>query len=357
MITSMLKSYFRKSGIRLSLVMVLVIAFITGGNGLAQTAKADTLNIYSSRSPQLIQPLLDAYTAKTGMNFKVLHLSDGMAQRLKAEGENTPADIVLTVDISRLSEIDDLGVLAAVDSPLLRANIPAKWRDTDHHWFGLSTRARVAVISTERVDANALKRVEDLAKPEWRGRICTRKGSHPYNRALLASLVAHNGPEAAQEWTKGLVANMARKPQGNDRAQANAIHAGLCDIALMNTYYYGLMKFNLKNTEQQEWAKSVKILFLNQGDGDRGQHVNITGAGILASSEKYDAAVTFLEWLSEPAAQRIYASTNYEYPVNPSVEADDEIASWGAFRPDDLPVQSLAEHAAMAQRIINITGW
>ncbi|MGB2166601.1 MAG: extracellular solute-binding protein, partial [Candidatus Puniceispirillales bacterium] len=151
--------------------------------------------------------------------------------------------------------------------------------------------------------------------------------------------------------------NMARKPQGNDRAQANAIHAGLCDIALMNTYYYGLMKFNLKNTEQQEWAKSVKILFLNQGDGDRGQHVNITGAGILASSEKYDAAVTFLEWLSEPAAQRIYASTNYEYPVNPSVEADDEIASWGAFRPDDLPVQSLAEHAAMAQRIINITGW
>ena len=357
MITSMLISYFRKSGIRLSLVMVLVIAFITGGNGLAQTAKADTLNIYSSRTPQLIQPLLDAYTAKTGMNFKVLHLSDGMAQRLKAEGENTPADIVLTVDISRLSEIDDLGVLAAVDSPLLRANIPAKWRDKDHHWFGLSTRARVAVVSTERVDANALKRVEDLAKPEWRGRICTRKGSHPYNRALLASLVAHNGPEAAQEWTKGLVANMARKPQGNDRAQANAIHAGLCDIALMNTYYYGLMKFNLKNTEQQEWAKSVKILFLNQGDGDRGQHVNITGAGILASSEKYDAAVTFLEWLSEPAAQRIYASTNYEYPVNPSVEADDEIASWGAFRPDDLPVQSLAEHAAMAQRIINITGW
>ncbi|MGB2436648.1 MAG: extracellular solute-binding protein, partial [Candidatus Puniceispirillales bacterium] len=220
-----------------------------------------------------------------------------------------------------------------------------------------STRARVAVISTERVDANALKRVEDLADPRWRGRICTRKGSHPYNRALLASLVAHNGPEAAQEWAKGLVANMARKPQGNDRAQANAIHAGLCDIALMNTYYYGLMKFNLKNTEQQEWAKSVKILFLNQGDGDRGQHVNITGAGILASSEKYDAAVTFLEWLSEPVAQRIYASTNYEYPVNPLVEADDEITSWGAFRPDDLPVQSLAEHAAMAQRIINITGW
>ena len=157
---------------------------------------------------------------------------------MKAEGENTPADIVLTVDISRLSEIDDLGALAAVNSPLLRAT---SWPNGGIRIItGLIIDAgAVAVVSTERVDANALKRVEDLAKPEWRGRICTRKGSHPYNRALLASLVAHNGPEAAQEWTKGLVANMARKPQGNDRAQANAIHAGLCDIALMNTYYYG----------------------------------------------------------------------------------------------------------------------
>ncbi len=193
MMTSMIASCFGKSGRRSYMIMALVTALITCGNGLVKTAKADTLNIYSSRSPQLIQPLLDAYTDKTGTSFKVLHLSDGMAQRLKAEGDNTPADIVLTVDISRLSEIDDLGVLAAVDSPLLRANIPAKWRDTDHQWFGLSTRARVAVISTERVDANALKRIEDLADQRWRGRICSRKGSHPYNRALLASLVAHMG--------------------------------------------------------------------------------------------------------------------------------------------------------------------
>jgi iron(III) transport system substrate-binding protein len=342
---------------RVCIILILSMVFLIVGTGLIRTAKAETLNIYSSRNPQLIQPLLDAYTDETGISFKVLHLSNGMAQRLEAEADNTPADIVLTTDISRLSELDKLHIFTAVDSSILTANIPAKWRDEDHHWFGLSLRARVAVVSADRVDPDALNRIEDLADSRWQGRICTRKGSHPYNRALLASIIAHNGAEAAQEWAEGLVANLARKPQGNDRAQARAIHAGLCDVALMNTYYYGLMKFNLNKTEQQEWAKSIRIVFLNQDEGDRGQHVNITGAAILESSEKYDEAVAFLEWLSEPDAQRIYASTNYEYPVNPNVAPDAEIASWGTFRPDDLSVQELAKHAPMAQRIINITGW
>ena len=347
----------RLSVSRLCVILILSAAFLIAGAGLIRTAKAETLNIYSSRNPQLIQPLLDAYTDETGISFKVLHLSDGMAQRLEAEAYNTPADMVLTTDISRLSELDKLHIFTAVDSSILTTNIPAKWRDEDHHWFGLSVRARVAVVSADRVDPDELKQIEDLADSRWRGRICTRKGSHPYNRALLASIIAHNGAEAAQEWAEGLVANLARKPQGNDRAQARAIHAGLCDVALMNTYYYGLMKFNLKKTEQQEWAKSIRIVFLNQGDDDHGQHVNITGAAILESSEKYDEAVAFLEWLSQPEAQRVYASTNYEYPVNPNVAQDAEIASWGTFRADDLSVQELAKHAPMAQRIINITGW
>ena len=346
---------------RLSCLFMVMLTFLglglTGFNPAAKAAQADVLNIYSARTPQLIQPLLDAYTQETGVEFKVLHLSKGMAQRLAAEGDNTPADIVLTVDISRLAELDEMGIFAAVDSPVLKQNIPAKWRDPDAHWFGLSTRARVAVISAERVNPDELKRIEDLADDRWHGRVCTRKGSHPYNRALLASLIAHNGEAAAQDWAAALVANMARKPQGNDRAQASAIHAGLCDVALMNTYYYGLMKYNVKKTEQQEWAKSLRIVFLNQGAGDRGQHVNITGAGILASSDKYDMAVAFLEWLSEPTAQQIYTSTNYEYPVNPTVAHDAEMTSGGTFRADELPVQSLSDHAPTAQRIINITGW
>ena len=342
------------------LVMVTVTVLGLGMSEvslIAKAAQAEVLNIYSARTAQLIEPLLDAYTQETGVEFKILHLSKGMAQRLAAEGDDTPADIVLTVDISRLAELDEMDIFAAVDSPVLTKNIPAKWRDPDAHWFGLSTRARVAVISAERVHPDELKRIEDLADERWEGRVCTRKGSHPYNRALLASLIAHNGEAAAQDWAAALVANMARKPQGNDRAQASAIHAGLCDVALMNTYYYGLMKYNLKKTEQQQWVKSLRIVFLNQGDGDHGQHVNITGAGIVASTDKYDTAVAFLEWLSEPTAQQIYSSTNYEYPVNPTVAHDAEMTSWGAFRADELPVQSLSEHAPTAQRIINITGW
>ncbi|MDA8675896.1 extracellular solute-binding protein [Alphaproteobacteria bacterium] len=347
----------RLSVSRLCVILILSAAFLIAGAGLIRTAKAETLNIYSYRSPQLLQPLLDAYTDETGVSFRVLQLKKGMAQRLEAEGENTEADIALTVDISRLSELDNLGLLAAVDSKILNKNIPEHLRDPDSKWFALSTRARVAVVSVDRVDTSKLKRIEDLADKHWQGRVCTRKGSHAYNRSLLASIIAHNGQASAQEWAAALVANMSRKPQGNDRAQANAIYSGQCDVALMNTYYYGLMSNNMDKIEQQEWAKATRIVFLNQGDGDRGQHVNISGAGILETSKNYDAAVAFLEWLSEPKAQRIYSSTNYEYPVNPAVEPDDEIKSWGSFRADSLFVEDLSDAAPAAQRIINIVGW
>ncbi len=336
--------------------VILLTAWL-GLIGSYGTASATEINIYSSRSPELVQPVLDAYTKETGVTFNILYLAKGMAQRLEAEGDASPADVILTVDIARLSELDKLHIFAAVDSPVLRTNIPAKWRDEDHHWFGLTTRARVAVVSVDRVKAEELTRLEDLADPKWQGRICTRAGSHPYNRALLASLVAHLGEDVATEWAKGLVANLARKPQGNDRAQASAIFAGRCDVALMNTYYYGLMKHNLEKTEQQDWAKAVRIVFLNQGEGDRGQHVNITGAGILDSSEKYDESVAFLEWLSGPQGQSIYSRINYEYPVNPQITPDAEITSWGRFRADDLPITEIADHAETAQRIINKTGW
>jgi iron(III) transport system substrate-binding protein len=337
--------------------LILLLSVVVGLIGSSATAGATEINIYSSRSPELVQPVLDAYSAETGVSFNVLYLAKGMAQRLAAEREASPADIVLTVDISRLSELDEMGVFAKLNSPVLMANIPAKWRDDDDQWIGLTTRARVAVISIDRVDASKLTRLEDLTDEHWKGRICTRMGSHPYNRALLASMVAHLGEEAALEWATGLVANMARKPQGNDRAQASAIYAGRCDVALMNTYYYGLMANNLEKTEQQDWAKATRIVFLNQGDGDRGQHVNISGAGILKSSQNYEASVQFLEWLSGPKGQSIYSSINYEYPVNPAVIPDAEIRSWGHFRADDLPITDIARHAPTAQRIINKTGW
>ena len=321
----------------------------------ATASAAAELNIYSYRTPQLLQPFLDAYSEKTGVGFNVVHAPKGLIERLRSEGDSSPADIVVAVNVSRLVRLADFGLLTPLDSPVINGRIPPHLRDTQNRWTALSTRARVAAISRERVSPGAIKRIEDLVKPEWKGRICTRKGSHVYNRALLASLVAHLGEAGAEEWVTGLVANLARRPQGNDRAQAKAIFAGECDVALINTYYYGKMKFNDKDPEQRKWADAVQLVFLNQDD--RGQHVNITGAGIVKSSRNKAEALRFIEWLSDTQAQEIYASVNFEYPANPAVAPGIEVASWGSFRTDSLPVSALAENSATAQMIIDRTGW
>ena len=332
-------------------ILMTAIAACLAAPGVA----AQELNIYSYRTSQLLQPLLDAYTAETGVEFNVVHAPKGLAQRLQSEGASSPADVVLTVDVSRLVELTDLDLLAPLDSSIVKERVPAFLRDGNDRWTALSTRARVVAVSRERVAEGAIGRIEDLAGPEWRGRVCTRKGSHVYNRALLASLVHHHGEAGAEEWARGLVANLARKPQGNDRAQAKAIHAGECDVALMNTYYFGMMRFNAKNPEQREWASAIRLVFLNQED--RGQHVNISGAGIVKSSGNKAEARRFIEWLTDAAAQGIYAAVNFEYPVNPAVSPDGEVASWGAFKTDPLPIAALAENAAKAQMIIDRTGW
>lgn len=321
----------------------------------ATMAIGDELNVYSYRSPQLLKPLTDAYTEETGTKFNIVHAPKGLAQRLAAEGESSPADVVMTVDVSRIAELKDLDLLAPLNSPVLNTSVPSHLRDVDDRWTALSSRARIIATSKDRVAEGAITRIEDLADPKWAGRICTRKGSHVYNRALLASLIAHHGEAEAQQWVEGLVANLARKPQGNDRAQAKAIFAGECDIAVMNAYYYGKMKFNKKNPEQREWADAIRLVFLNQGD--RGQHVNISGAGIVKASDNAAAARKFIEWLVSDKAQQIYASLNYEFPVNPAIKPDAEVASWGEFKVDDLPISALAEHAATAQIIIDRTGW
>jgi iron(III) transport system substrate-binding protein len=216
-------------------------------------------------------------------------------------------------------------------------------------------RARIIAVSKERVGKQAITTIEDLASPKWQGRVCSRKGSHVYNRAVLASLIAHNGEEAAKNWTLGIVDNLARRPQGNDRAQAKAIYSGQCDVALMNTYYYGKMKFAKDKPEQQKWADSIEIAFFNQ-DG-RGQHVNISAAGITQGSKRKELARAFLEWVTSEEAQQIYTKVNFEYPVNPNAQLSEEVASWGTFKMDMLPMNVIADNSPQAQRIINETGW
>ena len=316
---------------------------------------AETIGIYTHRQPFLLDPILKAYTEKTGIEFQTVYAPQGLATRIQTEGENTKADIVLTVDISRIKELADTDLLAPLQSEIIQNNVPAHLRDANDKWTALSLRARIIAVSKERVGKEAITTIEELALPKWKGRVCSRKGSHVYNRALLASLIAHNGAEEAKKWVNGFVDNLARRPQGNDRAQAKAIFTGQCDVVLMNTYYFGKMKFSKEQPEQKEWADSMEIAFFNQ-EG-RGQHMNISASGILKGSKKKQLAREFLEWLTSKEAQFIYTEINFEYPVNPDSDSSEEVASWGSFKMDDLPMHIIADKSPLAQRIINETGW
>lgn len=305
----------------------------------ALPALAEEVNIYSHRQPELIQPLLDAFTAETGITVNVAFVDKGMAERLVAEGDRSPADLVLTVDVARLMEVVNAGVIQPVQSDVLEANIPAEYRDPGDQWFGLTTRARIVYASKERVKPGDVTTYEDLADPKWKGRICMRSGTNDYNVALTAAVLAHHDAAYTKTWLEGLKANLARKPSGGDRDQVKAIWAGECDIGIGNTYYLGEM---LADPEQTEWANSVNPVFPVFENG--GTHMNISGVAMTKAAPNHDAALKLMEWLSSDAAQKIYAETNYEFPVKPGVPSSELAQSWGTFTPDSL---TLAEVAAM----------
>jgi iron(III) transport system substrate-binding protein len=321
-----------------------LIALLTSA---ALPALADEVNIYSHRQPELIQPLLDAFTAETGITTNVAFVDKGMAERLVAEGDRSPADLVLTVDIARLTQVVDAGVIQAVTSPVLEANIPAQFRDAGGQWFGLTARARIVYASKERVAAGEVTTYEDLADPKWQGRICTRSGTNDYNVALTAAVLAHHDADFTSAWLQGVKANLARKPDGGDRDQVKAIWAGECDIAVGNTYYIGAM---LADPEQQPWADAVNIVFPTFENG--GTHLNISGVAMTKAAPNQAAALQLMEWLSGDAAQQIYAETNNEYPVKPSVARSALVASWGEFTPDTKALSDLAALRPDALRLI-----
>ncbi len=308
---------------------------------------AQEVNIYSHRQPELIQPLLDAFTSKTGIKTNVAFVDKGMAERLVAEGDRSPADLVLTVDIARLKQIVDAGVTQPVSSPLLNANIPAELRAADSHWFGLTARARIVYASKDRVALGDVTTYEDLADPKWKGRICTRSGTNDYNVALVAAVLAHHGEDATKSWLEGLKANLARKPDGGDRDQVKAIAAGECDIALGNTYYIGQM---LADPEQQAAAQAVNIVFPKFENG--GTHLNVSGIAMTKAAPNKEAALKLMEWLSGDEAQKIYAETNHEYPVKAGVARSALVESWGEFTQDSKSLSELADLRPAALRLI-----
>jgi iron(III) transport system substrate-binding protein len=308
---------------------------------------AEEVNVYSYREPGLVEPMLKAFTDATGIKVNLIFAKEGLVERMAAEGRNSPADVLLTNEVAFLTQAKSAGITQPVNSPALEAAIPASLRDPDGHWFGLTRRARVIYASKDRVETNAIT-YEELADPKWKGRICTRSGQHTYNVALIASIIAHHGEEKAEEWLRGLKENLARKPAGGDREGVRDVQAGLCDIAIGNTYYMAAM---LKNPDQKAWAEAVKIIFPN-AEG-RGTHVNISGMALAANAPNRASAVKLMEFLASPAAQKLYAEVNSEYPVGVGIEESPLVKSWGPLKADPLPLSRIAELRKKASELVD----
>ena len=324
------------------------ILFATACAAITSPVVAD-VNIYTTRQPDLIAPVMDAFTAETGIVVNLAFVDDGLVERLKAEGKRSPADLVMTVDIANLQQIVDADVIQPVVNDVLAANVPANLRSPDNLWFGLTTRARVIYASRDRVADGEITTYEDLASAKWAGRICTRSGLHNYNLALTSAVIAHAGVDGATAWAAGVKSNLARKPEGNDRAQVKAIWAGQCDISLGNTYYMGQM---LADEEQTAWANSVRIVFPTFENG--GTHVNVSGVAMTKAAPNRADALQLLEFLVSPAAQGIYAELNSEYPVLGGAPVSDMVASWGEFTADDMALTDLASNRPTALRLMEV---
>jgi iron(III) transport system substrate-binding protein len=317
--------------------------------GLPMAAGADEVVVYSSRNEQLIKPLFDAYTRETGTNVKFITDQEGpLLARLKAEGANTPADLLITVDAGNLWLAASSGVLARVDSKILGTNIPAHLRDPENRWFGLSVRARTIVHSTARVKPADLATYEALADPKWKGRLCLRTSKKVYNQSLVAMMIARHGEAKTEQIVRGWVANLATDPISDDTKVMEAIAAGQCDVGIVNTYYYGrLMKKNPGMALALYWPNQ-KIT---------GVHVNVSGAGVTAHAKHRESAVRLLEWLSSAKAQNLFADENLEYPANLRIEAHPSVAAWGRFKQDTINVSEAGRLQAAAVKLMDRAGY
>jgi len=323
---------------------------------LGTAAQAEEVNVYSYRQEFLLKPLIEAFTAETGIKVNVVFADKGLLERLENEGQNTPADLLLTADIGPLQDAVDRDLVAPIKSDVIERNVPAQYRAEDGKWIGLTSRARIIYASKERVKEGEITRYEDLTDPKWKGRICTRSGKHTYNLSLIGSMIVHHGEAEAEQWLEGLKANLAQKPQGNDRAQVKAIKEGVCDLALGNSYYFGKMATNEKEPEQKEWAASANLIFPNQ-DG-RGTHMNISGAALAKYAPHPEAAIKLVEFLTEEKAQQIYAESNFEFPVRPGTPWSALLEEhMSGFKGDEINLGKVAAQRAAAAKMVDKVGY
>jgi iron(III) transport system substrate-binding protein len=324
-------------------------AIVAAGPALAQSGE---VNVYSYRESKLIQPLFDAFTRETGIKVNVISASSGLEQRIKAEGANSPADVLLTVDIGRIEDAVRAGISQPMKSDVLDKVVAPQYRDPEGHWYGISMRARVVYASKDRVQETALT-YEDLADPKWKGKICIRSGQYIYNNALFAAFIAHHGEAKTEEWLRGLKANLAQKPSGGDREVARDIAAGKCDIGVANTYYWALM-LN-KEPERKAWAEATKVIlpkFQNAGT-----HVNLSAVVLARYAPNKANAMKLIEWLVGDEAQHMYADLNYEYPVRPGIAVNPTIAGYGKLNADTIPLSTIAEYKKAAANLVDKVGF
>ncbi len=338
-------------------VLSLPAALAAGALARPALAQERTLALYSSRHYDTDRALYDGFTAETGMRIRLIEGdADQLIARIQSEGANTPADVLITVDGARLARAVAAGIMASTRSAVLEGRVPASLRDPDGHWYGVSRRARVVMFDKQRGRPAGLDRYEDLAKPEFRGQILVRAASHPYNTSLMASMMVANGDQAAEAWARGIATNMARAPQGGDTPQFQAVAAGQGALAIANTYYLARLGASANPAEKAVFDR-IGVIFPNQGTGDRGAHVNVSGAGVVKTSGNAEMALKFLEYLTGPRAQELFANGNFEYPVVADVAPHPALASFGTFRADELNAQRYGALAPQALQIMQRAGW
>ncbi len=333
-------------------VLKYAVALAIGAAGAA-SAVAQEVNLYTTREPGLVRPLIDAFTKATGAKVNTVFVKDGLPERVAAEGARSPADVLMAVDMGNMADLVEKGVTQPVDSAVLRQAVPANLRDPGNQWFAVSTRARV-IYASKKLGLKSIA-YEDLAAPKFKGRVCIRSGQHPYNTALIAAIIAEHGAQKTEEWLTGVKANLGRRPGGGDRDIARDILAGICDVGVANSYYVGLMRSGQGGPDQQKWAEAIDVVLPTLGG--KGTHVNISGVALAKNAPNKAAAIRLMEWLVSPEAQDIYAKGNYEHPVTAGAKLDPIVASFGDLKVHPLTVGEIVKHRRQASELVDKTGF
>jgi iron(III) transport system substrate-binding protein len=318
---------------------------------IRQNANANEVNVYSHRQPDLIKPLIERFTEDTGIKVNIIFSGSGLIDKMVQEGSSSPADVLLTVDIGKLIDAVNFSISQSINSDVINKNIPPEYRDPKGHWVGLTSRARVVYASIDRVSQDSIS-YEELADPKWKGKLCIRSGQNEYNIALIASIIARYGKEESITWLRGIKANLARSPSGNDRSQIKAIYAGDCDISLGNSYYMAEMRTNQKEPEQKEWAASTKIIMPNANGN--GTHINISGAVLAKYAPNKENGIALIEWLTGNIAQQMYAEINHEYPLKSGIRISNMVRSFGQLNPDTIELTAIANNRVLASEIVDL---